>query len=424
MTQSSLLIGYEPRCSVYPRKSGKRKVYYLSYYLPNGERIQRFCQEKKFLATKLRHLKEEELLQGIFDELDLEKLGDYRSGNFNQKRLGTVEAVGIYLKTTAEYRTPRTQYNDEKVLNMLFSQFEQSGHEFIDQISALDVQLLINKHSQRGISEATLVAYKKGMSKVFKWLSEDMEIVNLKNPLKKVKIPKKSGLVRDRIPTKAEMAALHAAAVEGVKKNRSPIVEIFKFISLTGARLGEVLHMEWEDFDEKTGVWTIRKKPRCPTFYGLGWKPKWGKLRQVPLFDEAIELLESLPRQQEVYGTVPVRDENKEIIRYDFYPANFVFPKKVVDGKSGKVGYCRSDDVHYGWESLKKRAKVENLQLKDFRTYFNHVLKTNYNFTSKEAGAYIGNNEVVNELHYSPYHEPTIRDKMRILSLKEAMGRP
>jgi integrase len=424
MTQSSLLIGYEPRCSVYPRKSGKRKVYYLSYYLPNGERIQRFCQEKKSLAVKLRHLKEEELLQGIFDELDLEKLGDYRSGHFNQKRLGTVEALGIYLNTTAENRGPKAQYNDERTLNMLFMEMEQSGHEFIDQITPLDVQLLINQYSKKGISEATLTYYKKGMSKVFKWLSEDMELVDMKNPLKKVKIPKKSGLVRDRIPTKAEMASLNAAAVEWVVKNGSPIVEIFKFISLTGARLGEVLHMEWEDFDEKTGIWTIRSKPRCPTFYGLGWKPKWGKLRQVPLFDEAIELLECLPRQQEVYGTVPVRDGNKEIIRYDFYPANFVFPIKVVDGKSGKVGYCRVNCIGNGWESLKKRARVENLQLKDLRTYFNHILKTNYNFTSKEAGAYIGNNEVVNELHYSPYHEPTIRGKMQKFPLKEALAGP
>jgi integrase len=307
---------------------------------------------------------------------------------------------------------------------MLFRQMEQSGHEFIDQISPFDVQLLINKNSQRGISEATLTYYKKGMSKVFKWLSEDMELVDMKNPLKKVKIPKKSGLVRDRIPAKAEMASLNAAAVEWVVKNGSPIVEIFKFISLTGARLGEVLHMEWEDFDEKTGIWTIRSKPRCPTFYGLGWKPKWGKLRQIPLFDEAIELLECLPRQQEVYGTVPVRDENKEIIRYDFYPANFVFPIKVVDGKSGKVGYCRVNCIGNGWESLKKRARVENLQLKDLRTYFNHILKTNYNFTSKEAGAYIGNNEVVNELHYSPYHEPTIRGKMQKFPLKEALAGP
>jgi len=307
---------------------------------------------------------------------------------------------------------------------MLFRQIEQSGHEFIDQISPLDVQLLINQHSKRGISEATLMYYKKGMSKVFKWLSEDMELVEMKNPLNKVKIPKKTGLVRDRIPTKEEMASLNAAAVEWVVKNRSPVVEIFKFISLTGARLGEVLHMEWEDFDEKTGVWTIRSKPRCPTFYGLGWKPKWDKLRQVPLFDEAIELLEYLPRQEKVYGTVPVRDENKEIIRYDFYPANFVFPIKVVDGKSGKVGYCRVNCIRNGWESLKKRARVENLQLKDFRTYFNHILKTNYNFTSKEAGAYIGNNEVVNERHYSPYHEPTIRGKMQKLPLKEALAGP
>ena len=51
-----------------------------------------------------------------------------------------------------------------------------------------------------------------------------------------------------------------------------------------------------------------------------------------------------------------------------------------------------------------------------------HILKTNYNFTSKEAGVYIRNNEVVNELHYSPYHEPTIREKMQRLPLKEAQG--
>ena len=82
----------------------------------------------------------------------------------------------------------------------------------------------------------------------------------------------------------------------------------------------------------------------------------------------------------------------------------------------------RVNCIHNGWEALKMLARVENLQLRDLRTYFNHILKTNYNFTSKEAGAYIGNNEVVNELHYSPYHEPTIREKMRKLPLKEALG--
>jgi hypothetical protein len=94
----------------------------------------------------------------------------------------------------------------------------------------------------------------------------------------------------------------------------------------------------------------------------------------------------------------------------------------VVDGKNGKVSYCRVNCIRNGWKALKKLARVENLQLKDLRTYFNHILKTNYNFTSKEAGVYIGNNEVVNELHYSPYREPTIREKMQRLPLKEAQG--
>ena len=74
----------------------------------------------------MRHLKEEGLLQGIFDEMYFEKLGDFCSGHFNQRRLDTVEVVGICLYTTAENRTP------------------------------CDVQLLINQDSKRGSSEATL----------------------------------------------------------------------------------------------------------------------------------------------------------------------------------------------------------------------------------------------------------------------------
>ena len=48
--------------------------------------------------------------------------------------------------------------------------------------------------------------------------------------------------------------------------------------------------------------------------------------------------------------------------------------KKMVDGKSGKVGYCRANRINEGWKSLNKLAQVENLQLKDLRTYFNYVL--------------------------------------------------
>ena len=90
---------------------------------------------------------------------------------------------------------------------------------------------------------------------------------------------------------------------------------------------------------------------------------------------------------------------------------------------SGQVALDPEGNV-VGEGDAEAQARVENLQLKDLRTYFNRILKTNYNFTSKEAGAYIGNNEVVDELHYSPYHEPTIRGKMQKSPLKEALAGP
>ena len=104
------------------------------------------------------------------------------------------------------------------------------GREFIDQISPLDMQLLINQHSKRGISEATLKYYHRGMSKVFKWLSEDMELVDMKNPMKKVKIPKKTGLSRAGIPTKAERQPLNTEAVKGEIKTESPMAKTSNFI--------------------------------------------------------------------------------------------------------------------------------------------------------------------------------------------------
>ena len=63
-----------------------------------------------------------------------------------------------------------------------------------------------------------------------------MELFEKKNPLKKVKVTKKMGLVRDRNSTKVEMASLHVTAVDEIIKNRSPIVEIFNLISITVAR--------------------------------------------------------------------------------------------------------------------------------------------------------------------------------------------
>ena len=59
------------------------------------------------------------------------------------------------------------------------------------------------------------------------------------------------------------------------------------FLVSTGARLGEVFHAEWQDFDLTKGVWKIVHKPECPTYEGLGWYPKWKKPRVIELIPEA-----------------------------------------------------------------------------------------------------------------------------------------
>ena len=204
----------------------------------------------------------------------------------------------------------------------------------------------------------------------------------------------------------------------------TPIVEIVKFLIFTGARLGEVLHLEFSDIDFETGVWHIRKKPKCPTFYGLGWSPKWEKERTVVLFPEALAVIKNQPRRKRVVGTIPVRGNENRLIDHKIVSADFVFPKmeiSVVD-EVRKTRFSRVDNVARSWKNLKSRVGISpDLQIKDLRTYFNHVLRSRYGFSSKEAGAYIGNSERVNEVHYSPVHHPDMLKKMREKSLMSVL---
>ena len=75
-----------------------------------------------------------------------------------------------------------------------------------------------------------------------------------------------------------------------------PIIELTHFLVCTGARLGEALHAEWQDFDLVKGIWRIIPKPECPTSYGLGWYLKYKKPRVIELIPEVGRILQYLPR--------------------------------------------------------------------------------------------------------------------------------
>lgn len=419
-----IYLQYRPECSLYSRTRGKSATWYVNYRLPNGIRMRRSLGKNAKEAKRLAKIKESQLKQGIFDEKDLVKMEQKPSSDPMKQRLKLNEAWELYLETTKNIRTPRAQYNDTLALRCMFAWIEKHRkHTYFDEVTPLDCQLLFNALLQKGKSASTLQTYSRTLSKVFKWFIEDMELLDMKNPTKKILLPRSQKTVRDRLPTDSELESLLNVERSGGSKSWTPIQDIVAFLAFTGARLGEVLHAEWRDFDLDQGIWRIHHKPDCPTKYGLGWSPKWHKEREILLFPEALEILRKQP-QHKTFGCIPIRDESNVIIGKEKHPAQFIFPKLQVSVKNGKRKelYTRVDDVGKAWDTLKRNAGVTNLQLKDLRTYLNHLLKTRFMFSGKEAGAYLGNSEEVNNKHYTPVSDISIQMKMSQFCLKEATG--
>ncbi len=402
-------------------------MWYISYYLPNNRRVQRPVHKDFREAKKLSRIKELKLLQHKFDSKDLNKLEGFLPETKEPERLSIDTALLLYFEVTKPRKTAKTYYNDSMAITRYFSFLRKSSKEYMDEIAQLDVHRLVGLLDKDGKSEATIKNAVTMVRKVFNCLIDEIKLIFGENPVpSKMKLPKKNGLVRNRLATDFEIQALlHAEGPKvGHSSSVSPVKEIVRFLVFTGAGVSEALHAEWSDFDLERGIWRIGTKPNCPTLEGLGWAPKWRKERTVVLFREVIDLLGSMPMVESV-GTVLVRDRERRIVDRRIHPAGFVFPKKdIVRRKDGSttILYSRVDSIKTAWKSLVARAGVSNLQIKDLRTYFNHKLKSRYGFSSKEAGVYIGNSQEVNDLHYTPVCQEQIRNKMGLFSLEEAMG--
>ena len=130
-------LNYDPRCSIYP----KGGYYYISYYLPNGRRICRSTgSQKKSVARKKMHLKEQELYEGIYDDHDIARMPEYQFGA--QIRLDLETAVDKYIKASSINKKPRSQINDEYALKSLLEKLEKV---YVDEINPYEIQTLLGK---------------------------------------------------------------------------------------------------------------------------------------------------------------------------------------------------------------------------------------------------------------------------------------
>ena len=423
MTQS--MIGYNPKASLFKKKRAGGFSWYINYYLPNGVRVRRLCGPTREVSLRRMKIKEIELLDGIFEDSDLEKMPLERFEPRRKKRLKIIEGVEIYLEMTRNKRRPRTQQAEQVKLKKNFSHFTDKGFSFLDEISHVEAQRWVNLIEDKGFREATVKSYVTLMAKVFNYFIETSGELEGKNPFGRVSISRKGTLVRDHLPTDEEVRRILSARLPEKSGHTVPIEDIVRFAVFTGARVSEILHAEWEDFDLDQGVWRIRIKPNCPTTEGLGWQPKWRKSRDVHLFEEALEVLHRRlkSRPPETEGHVLIRDRRGILISKEVYPSQFVFYRTYKKGRgiSSSV-FKRIDNLKKAFSKLMGLAGVEGVLFKDLRTYFNHLLVSRYGFSNKEASSLIGNSPEVNLKHYDPVSLSVIRNKTGGLPISKLIG--
>lgn len=153
---------------------------------------------------------------------------------------------------------------------------------------------------------------------------------------------------RERYLTPDEIKALAQALDASPAQDSADVVRL---LLLTGARVGEVLAMRWEQLNLEAGVWT---KPAATT--------KQNKMHRVPLSPPAVALLTK--RKQSMGKPPPPRASKLDHAPQIGNP--WVFPG---DGKAGHM-----TTIRVFWSALCKRAGIAEARIHDLRHTFASLL--------------------------------------------------
>ncbi|MGK5083241.1 tyrosine-type recombinase/integrase [Bdellovibrionota bacterium FG-1] len=391
---------YIPEVHVYYRKDCDR--WYWKYPLPDGSLIQASVAKSEKEALRNAKLKEADLIRGFFTDTEMEKM---------QRRAGpgghlTIDlAVDRYLEKTGFEKTGNTKNGEDAMIRTCFRKLSKlAGESNFRRLKEAHV-LAFRDHLQeriakREISAVTAQNYLKLVKKVFRWFKKRKELVsNPADEIEPIKV-KPQEKARAVVFSSEEIQKLVSTAYTA--KSGFNVKAFVLLMYATGMRPGELIHLEWTDVVDR---WVrLRSKPRCPTKHGLGWKPKWGKDREVYLNDTALLILNSLPR---VVSVGFVKGDPTP------HPANFVFVTK--DRKKGGltgVPWQRVTSIRECWRGLLKAAGMWTADREgvmadrlrfipyDLRRSFSAHAKQRSGFSVEEASQVLGHDPAVNRQHY------------------------
>jgi len=195
-----------------------------------------------------------------------------------QARPETVGEVVIHFIET--YAKPKNRASTVKQAEQaLRSLTEKVGKRAISDIAKADIIYLIDRIAAKPNPGINLKF--RHWRKFFNWCV-DRDLIPV-SPMNGLKQPTKNNS-RDRVLDEGEIKEVW----EAIGKIAYPYRDLYKLLLLTGQRRGEVATMKWADIAGE--VWTI------PAAIA-----KNGKIHDVPLSETALEILESIPRQQSQY---------------------------------------------------------------------------------------------------------------------------
>jgi|SRR5580704_568829 integrase len=193
-----------------------------------------------------------------------------------------------------------------------------------------------------------------------RWLSED-ELERL-------------SLAMENYPDKrAQLAEVSEKQRAFVRSEALRAVNAIRLITVTGARKSEALCAMWPHLDLKRGVWT---KPSHST--------KQNRIEHVPLNDQAIAFLKSLPREGE-----------------------YLFP--------GRMG-AHLTDVKFPWAAICKDAELEGIRIHDLRhTYASHLVSRGVSLPI--VGKLLGHTQAQTTARYAHLADNQVREAANLFPL-------
>lgn len=435
MIQVEISYEYRPTISLYYFE--KRKRWMLDYLLPpDNQRRMTVTLPKHYTRAKAVKAKED-------------KFAQLKEGKLTQKELELLpsdltidEAIVSYKQNTFLRKSEKTKEHDSSRTRILFSYFKTTfSYDKIHQIKTEDIlkfrrhleaQVALRKeaekkfrekvpfvgeHEQRhlveemeatGLAAATARGLLSDLRKIFNSLFLHGKIkVNPYRNIPPLEFAEKD-LVRSVTPKAEDLRKMLSTPYQARSNVDFPIKEFVEFIAETGARDDEAIHLEWTDIEN--GVWHIRPKADCPTRFGIGWAPKWGKDRKVVLSSRALGVLSRIPRYEVVLGYKTLSNEDRLAARNEGrrpqaigYPAKFVFSVK--DYNPGNLGGRRRvEDYGKTWDMLLKKAGLPHfgpnkLHPHDFRRFKNK--QDEYRGKSvRERSENLGHAQEVNQSNY------------------------